>query len=117
MVVLSSHWMPRPVSLKRTWRKVSGGRGGGRVLHRFGGAHVAKPRGASVVQLDVVGDETSIRLSIRDDGVGGADSGRGSGLVGLKDSFEVFGGTITVESPPDGGTSLVVALPLGQLHD
>jgi hypothetical protein len=38
-------------------------------------------------------------------------------LVGLKDSFEVFGGTITVESPPDGGTSLVVALPLGQLHD
>jgi glucose-6-phosphate-specific signal transduction histidine kinase len=63
------------------------------------------------------GDETSIRLSIRDDGVGGADSGRGSGLVGLKDRVEVLGGTITVESPPDGGTSLVVALPREQLHD
>ena len=79
--------------------------------------NVAKHGGASVVQVDVVGDETSIRLSIRDDGVGGADSGRGSGLVGLKDRVEVLGGTITIESPPDGGTSLVVALPLEQVHD
>jgi signal transduction histidine kinase len=79
--------------------------------------NVAKHAGASVVQLDVVADETSVRLSIRDDGVGGADSGRGSGLVGLKDRVEVLGGRITVESPPDGGTSLVVALPLEQLHD
>jgi signal transduction histidine kinase len=79
--------------------------------------NVAKHGGASVVQLDVLADETSLRLSIRDDGVGGADLGRGSGLVGLKDRVEVLGGTITIESPPDGGTSLVVALPLEQVHD
>jgi signal transduction histidine kinase len=51
-------------------------------------------------------------LSIRDDGVGGADSGKGSGLVGLHDRVEALGGTIRIESPPGAGTLLVVALPL-----
>ena len=51
-------------------------------------------------------------LSIRDDGVGGADSAQGSGLVGLHDRVEALGGTIRIESPPGAGTLLVVALPL-----
>jgi signal transduction histidine kinase len=51
-------------------------------------------------------------LSIRDDGVGGADVGRGSGLVGLQDRVEALGGMIGIDSPPGGGTSIVVTLPL-----
>ena len=54
----------------------------------------------------------SLVLSIRDDGVGGADGGRGSGLVGLQDRVEALGGTIGIDSPSGGGTSLVVTLPL-----
>jgi glucose-6-phosphate-specific signal transduction histidine kinase len=52
------------------------------------------------------------RLSIRDDGVGGADPARGSGLVGLKDRVEASGGTLRVQSHPDKGTSLLVELPI-----
>jgi signal transduction histidine kinase len=53
-----------------------------------------------------------LRLSIRDDGIGGVDPGRGSGLVGLQDRVEALGGTIAIDSTPGNGTSLVVMLPL-----
>ena len=49
-------------------------------------------------------------FSIRDDGRGGADPSRGSGLVGLKDRVEALGGTIKVESPQGRGTRLQVAI-------
>jgi signal transduction histidine kinase len=48
---------------------------------------------------------------IRDDGVGGADSGGGSGLVGLRDRVEALGGTMQVLSPPGEGTSLQATVP------
>jgi signal transduction histidine kinase len=54
----------------------------------------------------------SLWVSVRDDGVGGADPARGSGLVGLTDRIEVFGGTIKLDSPSGGGTTLVAQLPL-----
>jgi signal transduction histidine kinase len=47
-----------------------------------------------------------------DDGVGGADPACGSGLEGLRDRIEAFGGTMTLDSPPGGGTTLVAHLPL-----
>jgi signal transduction histidine kinase len=56
-----------------------------------------------------------VRVSVRDDGAGGADSARGSGLVGLKDRVEALGGAIVVESPPGAGTSVHVELPLDPL--
>jgi len=49
---------------------------------------------------------------VRDDGVGGADVGRGSGLVGLKDRVDALGGRITVDSPPGAGTLVRVELPI-----
>jgi signal transduction histidine kinase len=49
---------------------------------------------------------------VRDDGVGGADLGRGSGLIGLVDRVEAAGGEITITSPPGKGTSLLATLPL-----
>jgi signal transduction histidine kinase len=53
-----------------------------------------------------------LRLTIGDDGVGGADPARGSGLTGLADRVAALGGTIAVTSPPGKGTSLRVELPL-----
>jgi signal transduction histidine kinase len=54
----------------------------------------------------------SLHLSIRDDGVGGVDARKGSGLVGLKDRAEALGGLMKIMSPPGDGTSLTVTIPL-----
>ena len=53
-----------------------------------------------------------MRLAIRDDGVGGADPARGSGLTGLRDRIEAVGGTFEVTSPVGGGTTLLIEIPL-----
>ena len=63
-----------------------------------------------VVRVDAEGDV--LRVSISDDGVGGAAFGRGSGLVGLKDRVEALGGRIALQSEPAAGTSLSIELPL-----
>ena len=76
--------------------------------------NAAKHAGASVVHVDLETDDATVQLSIRDDGVGGADPARGSGLVGLRDRIEALGGSIAVASPVCGGTSLVVRIPLDQ---
>jgi signal transduction histidine kinase/putative methionine-R-sulfoxide reductase with GAF domain len=75
--------------------------------------NVARHSRASVVSVDVAERDEALELSIRDDGVGGAEPRGGTGLIGLKDRVEALGGRLTVESPPGHGTRLVVALPLG----
>jgi signal transduction histidine kinase len=61
------------------------------------------------VAADVV--DGRLRLTVRDDGIGGADPAKGSGLTGLTDRVEALGGTIIVHSPPGDGTTLQVWLP------
>jgi signal transduction histidine kinase len=75
-------------------------------------ANVAKHADASLVQVEVDTDDGLVRLGIRDDGVGGADPARGTGLVGLKDRVEATGGTLQIHSRPGQGTSLLVELPI-----
>jgi PAS domain S-box-containing protein len=67
---------------------------------------------ASIVELHVDCRGGVLTLEVRDDGIGGADPGGGSGLIGLKDRVEALGGTISVASPPDQGTALRVLLPI-----
>jgi signal transduction histidine kinase len=74
--------------------------------------NAAKHASASAVHVDVAMNGDELRLAIRDDGVGGADPARGSGLIGLKDRVEAMGGTIVVESVTGEGTSLTVELPM-----
>jgi len=76
-------------------------------------ANAAKHAQATVIDLRVQGDDSALTLSIRDDGIGGADPSRGSGITGLKDRVEALGGTISVLSPPGHGTALHVRLPAG----
>jgi signal transduction histidine kinase len=74
--------------------------------------NAAKHARASAVRVDVAMNADELRLAIRDDGVGGVDPARGSGLIGLKDRIEAMGGTIVVESVRGEGTSLFVGLPV-----
>jgi signal transduction histidine kinase len=75
-------------------------------------ANAAKYAHASVVHVEVEPVDRFLRVDVTDDGVGGADPARGSGLVGLKDRVEALGGTITIKSPPGEGTFMCVQLPL-----
>jgi signal transduction histidine kinase len=52
-----------------------------------------------------------VRLSITDDGVGGADPARGSGLIGLSDRIGAIGGKLAIDSPEGHGTSIFAELP------
>lgn len=67
---------------------------------------------ASVVHVDLAQGDAILRIAIRDDGVGGADPGQGSGLIGLRDRVEVLGGKIEIVSPLGGGTSLLAMIPI-----
>ena len=58
----------------------------------------------------------ALTVQVRDDGVGGADVTRGSGLVGLRDRVEAVGGTMTLDSPARAGTILTVRLPVIAEH-
>jgi signal transduction histidine kinase len=75
-------------------------------------ANAAKHAQASAVSVDVEVVDGVLRVCVRDDGVGGVDPSRGSGLVGLKDRVEAMGGAITFQSLPGAGTSVHAELPL-----
>ena len=74
--------------------------------------NAAKHARASVVEVEVEGSGGTLRMWVRDDGVGGADPERGSGLVGLKDRIEALGGIFSVHSPPGAGTTVCCELPV-----
>ena len=56
-------------------------------------------------------DGARLRVSVVDDGIGGADASRGSGLAGLADRFAALGGSMRVVSEPGRGTSVSGELP------
>ena len=74
--------------------------------------NAAKHAHASFVKVEAEVIDGGLRVSVSDDGVGGANPARGSGLIGLTDRVEALGGKLTLHSPPDGGTALSVDLPL-----
>jgi signal transduction histidine kinase len=75
--------------------------------------NTAKHAEASAVEVAVTSaDGGVLRIVAHDDGIGGADPSRGSGLVGLRDRIEALGGAISVRSPKGDGTSVKIELPL-----
>lgn len=76
-------------------------------------ANVAKHAQASVVRVLAEVRAGVLKVSIRDDGVGGADPSRGSGLIGLTDRVEASGGTISISSHAGEGTQITAELPVG----
>ena len=81
-------------------------------------ANAVKHSGASIIRIHLEQtDDDVLHLSIRDDGTGGADPARGSGLTGLADRVETLGGTIAITSAAGEGTSLTAELPLAGAGD
>jgi signal transduction histidine kinase len=74
-------------------------------------ANVGKYAQASSATVEVVRSDGQIRVEVIDDGVGGADTERGSGLRGLADRVEALGGRLRVWSPPGGGTRVSAEIP------
>jgi signal transduction histidine kinase len=74
-------------------------------------ANVAKHANAEVVTVFVEVGGGMLSLSVRDDGVGGADAS-GSGLAGLRERAEALGGALRLTSLPGHGTSVDVKLPV-----
>jgi signal transduction histidine kinase len=79
--------------------------------------NTAKHAHASIAQINVQSRDDRLHLLVRDDGVGGADPARGSGLIGLTDRVQALGGTITVHSPLGEGTTLQAVLPISLEND
>lgn len=75
-------------------------------------ANVSKHAGATRATVAVRVDEGTLRITVADDGSGGADPRRGSGLRGLHDRVSAAEGSIEVISPPGQGTALEIAIPL-----
>jgi signal transduction histidine kinase len=75
--------------------------------------NITKHAGVAAADLIIEAREDELFIGMRDDGVGGADSAKGTGLTGLRDRVEALGGTMEVDSPLGSGTSVRVRIPVG----
>jgi PAS domain S-box-containing protein len=75
-------------------------------------ANAVKHASANQIDIEVTSARDELRVSVTDDGVGGAALGEGTGLQGLRDRAEAIGGALTVNSPIGGPTVLTADLPL-----
>ena len=74
--------------------------------------NVAKYAEASVATVHVARENANVTVLVVDDGIGGADATRGTGLRGLRDRVEALDGTLAVESAPGSGTTIRATIPL-----
>jgi signal transduction histidine kinase len=73
--------------------------------------NAVKHASASRVALSAMREDGALKVSVADDGIGGARARRGSGLAGLGDRISAHGGTLLIASPRGGGTRIEVAIP------
>ena len=76
-------------------------------------ANAAKYANATAANVAASLDAATLRVEVGDDGGGGADTGRGTGLRGLQDRVAAVGGRLTIDSPLGGGTRVVAEIPAG----
>jgi GAF domain-containing protein len=75
-------------------------------------AHTAEQASATVIDVAVRTDERALHLRVHRDGPGGGDLTGGPGLVGVTDRVEALGGRLSLHSPPGGGTTVQISVPL-----
>jgi len=75
-------------------------------------ANAVKHSSANRVAIDVSERDGTLRLRVSDDGVGGADPARGTGLAGLRQRLSTVDGQLDVMSPPGGPTRIAVDVPM-----
>ena len=76
-------------------------------------ANIGKHARATTVTIEVTRECDELVVEVVDDGVGGADSERGTGLRGLADRVEGLGGQLRVWTPSGGGTRVRAQMPCG----
>lgn len=74
--------------------------------------NAAKHARADAATVEVSHADGHLHVTVRDDGDGGADPARGTGLIGLTDRVEALGGSIAIASPPGEGTTIIAMLPV-----
>jgi signal transduction histidine kinase len=74
--------------------------------------NAAKHANASAVDILLEEVDGTLTIQVSDDGDGGADAGRGSGLTGLRDRVEAVGGSMSLDSAAGAGTVLTARLPV-----
>jgi signal transduction histidine kinase len=78
--------------------------------------NAAKHSHATEVIVSAHDENANLYLSVTDNGIGGANAGKGSGLVGINDRVEALGGKMAITSIPGSGTSLNVAIPVSTMQ-
>jgi signal transduction histidine kinase len=73
--------------------------------------NATKHASAAEVRITLEDRDGVLRISVQDDGIGGADPARGSGLTGLRDRVEALGGRLEITTAPGAGTLLVAEIP------
>ncbi|CAM5454092.1 Two-component sensor histidine kinase OS=Rhodanobacter lindaniclasticus OX=75310 GN=B1991_03675 PE=4 SV=1 [Rhodanobacter lindaniclasticus] len=102
-------YAPPPVDLpEETERAFS-------LILREAATNIARHAAASCAKVDFVREPASVRMCISDNGRGGID-GDGNGLRGMRERVRSLGGTLEIESPLRGGTSLLVKAPVPVLR-
>ena len=76
--------------------------------------NVAKYARASAACVELLVEGDRLRVQVSDDGIGGAEPSNGSGLRGLRDRVDALDGELRIDSPPGGGTTVTVELPLAR---
>jgi signal transduction histidine kinase len=105
---------PLPVEVRATAARLSPGvEAAAYFIACEGLTNAVKHARASKVVLSAAQDNGALIVSVADDGIGGAASGVGSGLIGLSDRVEAHGGILTIESRLGEGTTLTAELPCG----
>ncbi|MDW5326365.1 sensor histidine kinase [Plantactinospora sp. KLBMP9567] len=74
-------------------------------------ANASRHGGANTVEIDIAHTGTVLRITVADDGRGGADPARGTGLRGMRRRLGAFDGIPTVRSPVGGPTLVTVEIP------
>ncbi|MGA9278984.1 sensor histidine kinase, partial [Ilumatobacter sp.] len=75
--------------------------------------NVARHSRANRAHVSIARAADRLVLEVRDDGVGGADASRGTGLQGMRERVAAMGGTTHVISPVGGPTTISVEMPCG----
>ena len=75
-------------------------------------SNILKHASARTGSVEVESDARTLRITVHDDGYGGADVARGTGLAGIEARVRALDGTLRVASPPGGPTVLAVELPV-----
>jgi signal transduction histidine kinase len=75
-------------------------------------SNAVKHSRASAISVTVATEDSLLRATIEDDGIGGAQANAGSGLIGLVDRVAALGGRLVLHSPRGHGTKISVELPL-----